>query len=450
MVSRVQTDWAVYPYSPRDVAEHPEYEPDVRSITPMRAQIGTLIIATSLVQVANGFFGTFLALRVGIEDFGASPAGLVLSSYFAGYTVGAWRCGRIIARVGHIRAYAAFGGLVATATAAMPLLINPWSWVALRAVIGFGCAGLFITTESWLNAKALPQERGRVFSIYMVGTFAALAVGQLLVAGARVAAAAPFNVMVVLFTVALVTVSATRAEPPRVAAGPTLPVRQLAQAAPVAVVGCALSGLIAGTFYTLVPAYLQGAGIDRATIAVVMFAAVIGGLVFQLPIGRLSDRFDRRRVLAGLGVGLAGTALSIIFVPRTLAGVLPPAALLGGFLATVYPVSVAHAHDCMPADRVVAVSGHFILVSGIGSVLGPLVGSEIVANLGIDGVLYFMAAGALALAGAASLGTLGTAPLHQERPFDILAPQASLLGHDPRSELGEASPPEAGPARTAS
>jgi MFS family permease len=424
----------------------------VRSNAPMRTQIGTLIIATSLVQLANGFFGTFIALRVAIEDFGAGLAGLVLSSYFAGFTVGALRCGRIIERVGHIRAYAAFGGLVAAATAAMPLLVKPLPWLALRAVIGFGCAGLFVTTESWLNAKALPQERGRVFSIYMVGTFAALAAGQLLIAGARVAAAAPFNVMVVLFAVALVMVSTTRAEPPRIAPGPMLPAGQLARAAPIAVVGSALSGLIAGTFYTLVPAYLQGAGIDRATIAQVMFAAVLGGLAFQVPIGRLSDRFDRRRVLAGLGVGLAGTALALIFVPRTLATVLPPAALLGGFLSTVYPVCVAHAHDCMPADRVVAVSERLILVSGVGSVLGPLVGSEIMAHLGINGVIYFMAAGALALAGVASLGSLGTAsPLQKERPFDILTPQASPLGHDTRSDPGEPLPPDrAGPARAAS
>jgi hypothetical protein len=76
----------------------------------MWAQIGTLIMATSLIQLANGFFGTFISLRVAIEDFGATMSGLVLSSYFAGFTLGALRCERIIERVGHIRAYAAFAG----------------------------------------------------------------------------------------------------------------------------------------------------------------------------------------------------------------------------------------------------------------------------------------------------------------------------------------------------
>ena len=102
----------------------------------MRAQIGTLIIATSCIQIGNGFFGTFISLRVALEDFEAAAAGFVLSSYFVGFTSGALRCGNIIARVGHIRAYAAFAGLAVAATAAMPLLIGPLPWLVLRGVIG--------------------------------------------------------------------------------------------------------------------------------------------------------------------------------------------------------------------------------------------------------------------------------------------------------------------------
>jgi MFS family permease len=405
-----------------------------------RAQIGTLIFATSIIQLANGFFGTFISLRVSLENFGATLGGLVLSSYFAGFTLGALRCGRIIERVGHIRAYAAFGGLVAAATAAMPLRVGPLPWLFLRAVVGFGCAGLFVTTESWLNAKADPSERGRVFSIYMVGTFAALAAGQLLIARAETAAAAPFNAIVALFAVALVIVSTTRAEPPQTTAGPSLPLRQLTRAAPIAVGGSALSGIIAGTFYALVPAWAQGEGIDRSTIAQFMFAAVIGGLAFQVPVGRLSDRFDRRRVLAALALGFGATAVAMVILRPTLDIVLPGAALLGGFLSTLYPVCVAHAHDCMPADRVVAVSGRLILMSGLGSVLGPLIGTRLMASFDINGVFYFMAATAFALTVFASLrGRRVAPPPHQERPFAILTPQASALGHDPLSARDERS-----------
>jgi MFS family permease len=280
-----------------------------------------------------------------------------------------------------------------------------------------------------------------VFSIYMVGTFAALAAGQLLIAKAAVETAGPFNAIVALFAVALVMVSTTRAEPPEMAGDTGLPFAQLVRAAPIAVAGCALSGTIAGTFYSLVPAWAQGEGIDRTTIALFMFAAVMGGLAFQVPVGRLSDRFDRRHVLAALGLGFAGIAVALILLPPALAVVLPAAALLGGFMSTLYPVSVAHAHDAMPADRVVAVSGQLILVSGLGSVVGPIIGTRVMASFAIDGILYFMAATALLLAWLAWRGSLRVAPpLHQERPFDILAPQASPLAHDPRTSATEPSP----------
>jgi MFS family permease len=408
------------------------------------AQIGTLVVATSIVQLANGFFGTFISLRVAVEDFDATMAGLVLSSYFAGFTAGAFYCGRIIERCGHIRAYAAFAGMVVAATAAMPLLVAPVTWLILRAIIGFGCAGLFVTTESWLNAKAPPSERGRVFSFYMVGTFVALGLGQLLIGRTQIETAAPFSIIVSLFAVALVLVSTTRAEPPQPAPVPFLPYGQLTRAAPVAVVGAVLSGLITGAFYALLPAWMLGEGIESTTIGLVMLVAVLGGLAFQIPVGRLSDRFDRRLVLVFLGVGVVGAALALVHLPHTKPVVLPLAALFGGLMSTLYPVCVAHAHDRMPADRVVAVSSVLILLSGFGSVVGPTFGMILMKSYDINGLLYLMAAAALLLALiAAARHMMSASPMHLERTFDILAPQAAPLAHDPVGPSQGATPKDA-------
>lgn len=175
---------------------------------------------------------------------------------------------------------------------------------------------------------------------------------------------------------------------------------------------------------------MQNAGTARGTIALFMLVAVLGGLAFQLPVGWLPDRFDRRLLLAALGLGFAGLAIILVHLPRTLAAVLPPAALLGGFMSTLYPVCVSHAHDRMHADRVVAVSGRLILLSGLGSVVGPLIGASLMAHFTIDGVIYFMAAAALfltLLAVGRSLTT--TTPRRQERSFEILAPHAAAFAH---------------------
>ncbi|MBV9063894.1 MAG: MFS transporter [Alphaproteobacteria bacterium] len=408
----------------------------------MWAQIGTLIIATSLIQLANGFFGTFISLRVAIEDFGPTTSGLVLSSYFAGFTLGALRCERIIERVGHIRAYAAFAGLVVVATTLMPLLVGPIAWLILRAVIGFGCAGLFIATESWLNAKAEPAQRGRVFSSYMFGTFVALALGQFLIGRAKIEAATPFNAIAALFAAALVMVSTTRAEPPRRTVSATLHFGQLIRAAPVAVVGCVVAGLVSAAFYALVPAWLQDEGITLDTIAIFMLVVVLGGLAFQVPIGLLSDRFDRLIVLVALSFGFAGAGIALVNLPHSRPVVFPVAALLGGFMSTLYPVCVANAHDRMPTDRVVAVSGRLILVSGLGSIIGPLIGTTVMARFSIDGLFYFMAAATLILALIAAARRLsGASPKHQGRTFEILAPQATPLAHDLLGPAQEYSSP---------
>jgi MFS family permease len=398
----------------------------------MHAQIGTLIAATSLVQLANGFFTTFVSLRLTLEDFGPAMTGLVLSAYFAGFTLGAVRCGAVIQRIGHIRAYAAFAGMVVAATAAMPLLVGPLAWIVLRAIVGIGCVGLFVTTESWLNAKAQPDQRGRVFSIYMVGTFLALALGQLLIGRLAIDSAGPFHAIVALFAVALAMVSTTRADAPAIIAEASLPYGDLTRQAPIAVAGCIVAGVVGSSFYALVPAWMQSDGFPQGRIALVMLVAVLGGLAFQVPVGRLSDRLDRRLVLVVLALGFAISAVALVLVPRVLAAGLPVAALLGGFMSTLYPVCVSHALDRMPSDRVVAVSGRLILVSGIGSALGPLIGTAVMAGFGIDGLLYFMAAatGLLALVTAARM-RVRAAPEHQERTFDILAPHAAPMAHDP-------------------
>lgn len=401
----------------------------------MFVQIGVLIIATSLVQLAIGFFNTFLSLRLTAEHFGPGLNGLILSAYFAGFTVGAMVSGRLIRRIGHIRSYAAFAGMVVVATAIIPLLVQPLVWMACRLIVGIGCAGLFITTECWLNAKARPERRGRVFSIYMVGTFVALAIGQLLIGKVVMESAAPFFMIMGLFSFALVIMSTTRAEAPGLASEGSLALVELSQRAPTAVIGCVVGGLISSAFYALVPAWMLDQGTEQSTIALFMFVAVLGGLVFQIPVGRLSDRGDRRVVLIGLALGFAMVALLLVVLPHTLTVVLPVAALLGGFMSTLYPVCVAYALDHMSSDRMVAVSGKLILVNGIGSALGPLIGSVVMARMGINGLLYFMAVATVLLAAVVARRIRVRAPpTHVARPFGILDPMTAPIMQEPEED----------------
>jgi hypothetical protein len=193
------------------------------------------------------------------------------------------------------RAYAAFAGLVVAATAAMPLLPGPLPWLARPLHL---VAPVSSSPQRVGSTPRPSRHSAGGCSRHILGAFVALALGQLLIAWAEIKTAAPFSLISILFAAALVMVSTTRAEPPHMIPAAKLPFGQLSRAAPVAVVGCVLSGLIGSTFYALVPAWIQDEGIAREMIAMSMLVTVLGGLAFQIPVGRPSDHFDRRVVLA--------------------------------------------------------------------------------------------------------------------------------------------------------
>lgn len=365
---------------------------DPPSAAPIWASIGTLVLAIAIFQLGNGFLGTLVSLRVDDEAFAPEIVGVVLASYFIGYTFGAVRAATIIRRIGHIRAFAAFAGAAAASVVVMPILVTSWSWIMARLVIGFSCAGLFIAVESWLNAKAEPSNRGRVFALYMVAFYAAIASGQLLLGTIDIAGFGAFNLVTCLFAAALVMVAMTRADAPVLRAAPQLPYGRLTRAAPVAVAGCVMSGMASGIFYTLGPAWAQGQGYDAGEIGRFMFAAILGGLCFQPLVGRISDAFDRRYVVAVLALGLAAM---LIGVNQLQDGTWPwyvADFCFGGFLFTLYPVSVAHAVDRMEPDLVVEIGSRLILVSGLASSLSPIIGTQAVALFGMDAFVFVLAA----------------------------------------------------------
>jgi len=311
------------------------------------AAVGSLILAISLIQLANGYMGTLIGIRLATAHVEPLVTGIVSSAYFAGYVTGAALCYRLIGRAGHIRSFAAFSALVAAAFLGHALYFDPTLWAGLRALVGFGCAGLFVATESWLNAKAPAASRGAVFAIYMVATYATFAGGQFVLNLAPPTDFSLFALAGILFCVALLLCAMTRAEQPVPALTSRLKAGELAAAAPVAVAGCFAGGLVSGSFYALVPVYAQSNGRSVLEISSYMALAITGGLLMQIPIGKLSDSFDRRLV-AGL-VALAFAGLTLAIAPARPTPWFPVVwLLLGGFMSVIYPVCVAHANDRMP------------------------------------------------------------------------------------------------------
>jgi MFS family permease len=352
-----------------------------------------LLASIALLLGGNGLLGTLLAVRSQVEGWGERTTGLVMSGYFVGFFLGTFTAPPLIRRVGHIRAFAFHAALAAAAVLVYPLWMEPVGWMLLRVVTGMALVGLCTVIESWLNAQAAPEHRSRVFGVYMVVSLLALAAGQLLLDLQPPRSPVLFSVVAILFALAILPVSATRLTPPAMTVAPKVHLLQICRAAPSAAAGALLAGLALGAFWGMGAVYAASLGLDRAGIGTFMAATIIGGAALQLPIGRLSDRGDRRSTLALVAACGAATALvALRFDPQSHAGAHALFFLFGGLAFALYPLAVAHLLDRLPADQLLAGCSALLLLNGVGAAIGPAAAGVLMQAFGPVALPLFFAA----------------------------------------------------------
>ncbi|MFZ5789896.1 MAG: MFS transporter [Pseudomonadota bacterium] len=420
--------------------------------------VASLLLGAAILVLGNGLLFILLPIRLGVEGISSEASGLVMSAYYAGFVGGALRSRELIGRVGHIRAFAAFAAVLCAVTLVYALWFGPISWTILRAVNGFCMAGLFATIESWLNERSSNATRGQILSLYMVTTYSASGTGQLLVNLSDVQSLTLYCVAALLLSISLVPVVLTRVAGPDLSGIAPLKLRELYRISPLGVVGCFGAGLLSGSFYGMGPIYAQAEKLSVFQVSLFMGAAIFGGLLLQWPIGRLSDRFDRRTVL--LGVLIATTLVFTVNYSLSISGaaeltslwlLLGLPALFGGGMAVIYPIAVAHAFDYVAKERMVAASSGLLLAWAIGATTGPLVASLLMGRLGAPVLLVYLAiiAGALALFVHYRMTRRAALPAREQAAFVPVTTTSAVAGKlDPRA--GDSAAPATEQAAAAS
>ncbi len=404
--------------------------------------ISSILFGTALLVAGNGLLGTSLGIRLASEQ-SLGAAGVVVSAFSVGLGLGAWRASRVLERVGHIRAFAAFSAVVAAATLGILVVDSVPVWVLFRIAQGFAMAGNYLVVESWLSHRAGVGNRARVLAIYVITCQVALAVGQLLVTVQPPDGGTPVLLAALLYVLALVPVALTRTPQPAVVEPARAGLGGVLRKAPVAVAGCFVAGGTAGTLINLGAPFATALGLSSSQVAAFMASGVLGGLVLQVPIGHLADRMDRRLVIEL--IALCTVAVSALFLVRTehLGYVVGTAFLLGAFAFVMYPVSVAHAHDLVAPDDMIAASGTMVLAYAAGSSAIPLLGSlalEVYGAQALPPVLMVMNLGLGAWA-VLRIARRRRLPVHEPAPvpplaMPMVAPGAELEQDRPSGEPG--------------
>ncbi|GAB3675884.1 MFS transporter [Salinisphaera aquimarina] len=355
----------------------------------LAASLVALIASIILLISGNAFLMTLLGLRLSHEGLTTTVIGWIMVCYSVGFVAGTLFAERVVERVGHIRAFAVFATVLAVSIQIYPLAVNAPLWAALRALGGFAMAGLMIVMESWFSSRASNDNRARLFAVYQVVFFLSTASGQLLINIGETDAVFPFTLAAILVGLAVIPLSLTRMHAPPIEGAERLSLIALYRISPVGVSGSLIAGLLISAFYAMAPVYADRIGLPTNRVSLFMASAIVGAMVLAWPVGRLCDRFNRRRVLMAVLAVAAAASIAIPLMgsehPRLLIAVV---GLYMGLSAALYPVSVAITNDQMPTHRITAASTTLLLSYGIGSCIGPIVAASVMDEFGPNGLFF--------------------------------------------------------------
>ncbi|MEM5494032.1 MFS transporter [Hoeflea sp. AS16] len=336
--------------------------------------VASLLLSTFFLLTAMGLSGYLIPVRAVAEGWSTFAISLIATGYAIAFTASCIITPRLVLKVGHVRVFGALTTLMAMSYLLHTLVVDPTVWVLTRAMAGFSIAGAYMIIESWLNEKVSNENRGALFSVYMMVSMSAVMVGQYIVPFGDPSGPTLFMLCTLICSMAVMPTLLSSAQSPQPLTQVKFDVPALYRRSPAAVIGTLLAGVIASAWGGLGPVYATQLGLSTAEGATMLAIAMVGGAIFQYPLGRISDRMDRRRVMIFAGIiGVLACTITVSFgVDNRIiffAGML----FLGTVLLPIYSLNVAHANDHAEPDEFVEVSSGLMITYGVATMIGPLI-----------------------------------------------------------------------------
>lgn len=388
-------------------------------------------------MIGNGLQGTLLGIRGEAEGFSTWSISVVMSAYFLGFLIASRVTPEMLRRVGHVRVFAALGSFISAVLVLYPVVTEPWAWTALRAVIGFSFCGVYITAESWLNNSVSNANRGKALSLYMLAQMVGIITSQGILASGDPGGYDLFIIASVLVSISFAPILLSTNPSPAFESTKPLALRRLIEISPLSCMGMFLLGGVFAAQFGMSAVWGAKAGLSVQRISLFVSVVYVGGLLLQYPIGWLSDRMDRRRlililsVIGGLG-GVLGSVAGWNFGIYLASGF-----ILGGLANPLYALCLAYANDYMDRSEMPAASAGFLFINGVGAIFGPLLTGWAMDGLGTWA--YFLFMGVLMLLLAAYAGWRTTRrprmDVQSESGFGAVTPSATLVAVEAAQEV---------------
>lgn len=393
------------------------------------------LISLFVFVLGNGLFTTLLVLRLHIEDVPSVYVGAMTSAYYLGLVIGSFQIEKLILSVGHIRVFAAFASLLAAICILHGIIFNVPLWIFLRLIGGFATAGLFVVIESWLLVSGSIKIRGQILSLYMVTFYAAQASGQFLIDLGSPKTLELFSIAAMLSSISVIPLTLAKTKQPKISEPSALSFRKLYERTASGVISALVSGMILSAIYGLLPWFIIERTNSSNHVSTFMAAVIFGGMALQYPIGRLSDRVERRTVLIGLTLAIAAISLLALMTFQYQWQAFVTMFIFGGMTFTLYPLSISHACDSLDADDIISGTQGLLLAYSIGATVGPIIAPAFIHALGAKGLFAYFIACSLLLSVFLVYRRILVPSKDQEEPFRAMPQTTPITAElDPRSE----------------
>ena len=356
-----------------------------------------LLLGMGILMLGAGLQSTLLGVRATIEEFPTTVTGIIMSCYYVGYLIGTRLAPRLLRRVGPVRVFATLAALASVAVLVHASWVHPGPWAVMRFTSGVCFAGIYVVAESWLNHRATSGNRGRLLAIYMLVLYVGLGGAQFLLVLSSPQSAEPFMLVSALISAAMVPIVASAEEVAEAPVPQRVRFRDLYRDSPTGVVAVAVSGMISSIIFSMGPVYARLAGFGTRGVAEFMAVSILAAVLTQYPVGRLSDRVDRRTVIASVCVlGTVVAAVIEVFGPLPRPLFLLLTALFSGAALTLYSLSVSHVNDKLEPSQMVGASSALLLINGTAAAFGPALTGGLMSAFGARA--YFGTLGTLTAA----------------------------------------------------
>ena len=402
-------------------------------------QSWALLLGVMLLMIGNGVQGTLLGIRGALEGFSTQQMSYVMSAYFLGFLFGSRLTPGMLRRVGHVRVFAALGSLISAVLVLYPVWPDWMAWAVMRVVIGFSFSGVYITAESWLNNASSNETRGQALSLYMIMQMIGIIASQALLNAGDPSGFILFVIPSILVSVAFTPILLTVSPAPSFEETKPLALRQLFRISPLGCVGMFLLGGVFSAQFGMSAVWGSSVGLSVREVSMFVASIYVGGLVLQYPIGYLSDRLDRRRLVVILSAVGAVAMVAAMVVPDRFWFLLVVGALMGGISNPLYSLLLAHTNDFLEKSDMAAASAGLLFINGLGAIFGPLITGWMMETIGASGYFLFIGVlfAALALYALYRMGRRVSLSDTRRRRFRAVAPTASPVAVEATMEARE-------------